>query len=130
MENNMTSIDEKIKQALSEEYNEIIAENDKIDSNPFRQMGHDFKSKMGWMYILVMILSTLFAILMFYSIYQFYYETETKSLIGWAAAIIVFGMVNQFTKMWYWAEMGRNRVIREIKLLELQIANLAEKQKK
>jgi magnesium-transporting ATPase (P-type) len=130
MENNMTSIDEKIKQALSDEYKDIIAENDKIDANPFRQMGVGFSSKMSWMYILVMVFTSLFAIMMFYSIYQFYYETEIKSLIGWGVSIIVFGLVTQISKMWYWSELGRNRVIREIKLLELQIANLAEKQKK
>jgi hypothetical protein len=130
MENDMTSIDEKIKQALSEEYKDIIEENDKIDANPFRQMGVGFSSKMSWMYILVMFFTVLFAIMMFYSIYQFYYETEIKSLIGWGVAIIVFTFVTQISKMWYWSELGRNRVIREIKLLELQIANLAEKQNK
>lgn len=120
----MTSIDDKIKQALNEEYNDLIAENDKIDANPFRQMGVSFKSKMSWMYKLVFVFSVLFAIAMFYSIYQFYHESETKLLIGWAVAIIVFAFVNQMSKFWLWLEMGNNRVIREIKILELQIANL------
>ena len=125
----MTSIDEKIKQALSDEYKDIIEENDKIDANPFRQMGAGFNSKMKWMYILVMLLSVIFAILMFYSVYNFYHETETKSLIGWATAIIVFTLGMQMTKMWYLAELGRNRVIREVKLLELQLAQLIKNQK-
>ena len=130
MENNMTSIDEKIKQALSEEYQDLIAENDKIDANPFRQMGVGFNSKMRWMYIIVMFFTSLFAIMTFYSIYQFYYETEIKSLIGWGVSIIVFALLTQVSKMWYWSELGRNRVIREIKLLELQIASLVEMQNK
>jgi magnesium-transporting ATPase (P-type) len=124
----MTSIDEKIKQALSEEYQEIIKENDKIDANPFKQMSVGFKGKMAWMYILVMVFSTLFALISFYSIYQFYYETEMKSLMGWGITIIVSVLLTQITKMWLWSEMGRNRVIREIKLLELQLAQVVKNQ--
>ena len=125
----MTSIDEKIKQALSEEYNQIIKENDKIDANPFRQMGVGFNSKMRWTYMLVMLFSVLFAILTAYSIYNFYHETEIKSLIGWATAIILFAMGTQISKMWYLSELGRNRIIREVKLLELQLAQLIKNQK-
>ena len=126
----MTSIDEKIKQALSDEYNEIIAENDKIDANPFKQMGASFNTRMRWMYVLVMFFSVAFALFSFYSIYQFYYETETKRLIGWAIAIIVSIFLTQVTKMWFWGELGRNRVIREIKLLELQLAQVIKNQEK
>lgn len=120
----MTSIDEKIKQALNQEYKNILDENDKIDANPFQQMGVGFDSKMGWIYKLVIVFSALFAILMFYSIYQFYHVQEIKPLIGWAVSIIMFGLLTQISKMWYWSELGRNRIIRELKLLELQIANL------
>lgn len=126
----MTSIDEKIKQALSDEYNDIIDANDKIDANPFRQMNEGFQGTMKWMYLLVIVFTTAFAIMMFYSIYSFYYETEIKKLIGWAVAIIVFALVTQVSKMWYWSELGRNRVIREIKLLELQVAQLSKEKYK
>jgi magnesium-transporting ATPase (P-type) len=125
----MTSINEQIKQALSDEYNQIIKENDKIDANPFRQMGAGFNGKMKWMYILVMIITFIFAMLMLYSIYEFYHETEIKSLIGWGISIVVFGLFTQVSKMWYWSELGRNRIIREIKLLELQVAQLINNQK-
>ena len=93
-------------------------------------MGVGFNSKMRWMYIIVMFFTSLFAIMTFYSIYQFNYETEIKSLIGWGVSIIVFALLTQVSKMWYWSELGRNRVIREIKLLELQIASLVEMQNK
>ncbi len=124
----MTSIDDKIKQALSDEYNDLIAENNKIDANPFKQMSDGFKGKMGWMYIGVIIFGIIFTVMSIYSIYSFYHETETKSLIGWGVAIIVTIFLTQITKMWYWSELGRNRVIREIKLLELQVAQVIKNQ--
>lgn len=124
----MTSIDEKIKQALSDEYNDIIAENEKTDANPFKQMIVGFKSKMGWMYMLIVFFSTLSAFFMFYSIYKFYHETDIKTLLGWGVAIVVATMLNQMSKMWYWSELSRNRVIREVKLLELQVAQVLKNQ--
>ena len=126
----MTSIDDKIKQALSNEYRELIAENDKIDANPFRQMSVGLKGKMGWMYIGVIIFGILVTAISIYSIYSFYHETETKSLIGWGVTIIVTVLLTQIMKMWIWSEMGRNRVIREIKLLELQVAQVIKNQEK
>jgi len=125
----MTSIDDKIKQALSDEYQELISENDKIDANPFKQVSVGLKGKMGWMYIGVIILGTLITAMSIYSIYSFYHETEIKSLIGWGVTIIVTILLTQITKMWLWSEMGRNRIIREIKILELQLAQVIKNQK-
>ena len=125
----MTSIDDKIKQALSDEYQELISENDKIDANPFKQVSAGLKGKMGWMYIGVIILGTLITAMSIYSIYSFYHETEIKSLIGWGVTIIVTILLTQITKMWLWSELGRNRIIREIKILELQLAQVIKNQK-
>lgn len=121
------NIDEQIKQALSEEVKDIKHNNDVIDANPFKQMKASFSGQMGWIYILVMLFSTLFAIGMVYCGFQFYYAQETKELIGWGIGIIVLALFTQISKMWYWSEMGHNRVIREVKVLELQIARMNEK---
>ncbi len=121
------NIDEQIKQALSEEVKDIKHNNDVIDANPFKQMKASFSGKMGWIYLLVMLFSTLFAVGMVYCGFQFYYAQETKELIGWGIGIIVLALFTQISKMWYWSEMGHNRVIREVKVLELQIALMNEK---
>lgn len=121
------NIDEQIKQALSEEVKDIKHNNDVIDANPFKQMKASFKSQMGWIYLLVMLFSALFAIGMVYCGFQFYHAQETKELMGWSIGIIVLALFTQISKMWYWSEMGHNRVIREVKVLELQVARLQEK---
>jgi hypothetical protein len=121
------NIDEQIKQALSEEVKDIKHSNDVIDANPFKQMKASFKGKMGWMYLMVIFVTSLFFIGMVYCGVQFYHAVETKSLLGWGIGIIVLALFTQISKMWYWSEMGHNRVIREVKVLELQIAQLHEK---
>ena len=109
------NIDQQIKQALGEEIKDLKHNNDVIDANPFKQMKASFSGKMGWMYLLVIIVTSLFFIGMVYCAYMFYQAQEVKMLLGWGS------------KMWYWTEMGHNRVIREIKILELQVARLDEK---
>ncbi|MCF6319039.1 MAG: hypothetical protein L3J83_07140 [Proteobacteria bacterium] len=126
----MTSIDDKIKQALSNEYQELISEKDKIDANIFKQMAAGFKSKMGWIYISGTILGVLITAMSIYSIYSFYHETEVKSLIGWGVAIIITVLLTQIMKLWIWSEMSSNRVIREVKILELQLAQVLKNQEK
>ncbi len=121
------NIDQQIKQALSDEVKDIKHNNDVIDGNPFKQMKASFSGQMGWMYKMVMLFSVLFAIGMIYCGFQFYHAQETKALIGWGIGIIVLALFTQISKMWYWTEMGHNRVIREVKILELQIAQMSEK---
>ncbi len=121
------NIDEQIKQALNEEINELKHDNRTIDANPFKQMRVSLSGSMGWLYMLMMLLSVLFAVATFYCIYQFYHSQEVKPLIGWAVGIILMTLFTQVCKMWHWNEMGHNRVIREIKVLELQVARLSER---
>ena len=120
------NIDEQIKQALSEEVNQLKSKNDQIDANPFKQMKAGFNGKMSWMYMLVIFITSLFFVGMLYCGYQFYHAEDVKALLGWSIGIIVLALFTQISKMWYWTELGHNRVIREVKLLELQVAQLSE----
>lgn len=124
------NIDEQIKQALNDEINEIRQDHQQIDANPFKQMNASFKGEMGWMYLLVIIVTAIFAIGAFYCAYQFYHAQELKPLMAWSVGIIVLTLLTQISKMWYWSEMGHNRVIREVKVLELQLAQMSEANKK
>ena len=121
------NIDQQIKQALQEQFQDIVEENRKTDANPFKQMKAGFKTNMKWLYMQVMLFSVLFFGFSLYGIYRFYHEQDPKALLGWSIVIIVFTLLTQFAKSWYWSELGRNRVIREVKLLELQVAHLTER---
>jgi hypothetical protein len=120
------NIDQQIKQALSEEFNAVVAENESIDANPFKQMKAGFGGKMKWVYLQVIFFSVVFLGVTAYAIYQFYFEQSVKALIAWGMVIVIFSIMAQMAKIWYWSELGRNRVIREVKLLELQVAHLSD----
>ncbi len=120
------NIDQQIKQALNEDFQQIVKDNESIDANPFKQMQASFSGKMKWIYILVMVFSVMFFVGMVYCAVQFYHTQEIKPLLGWSIGVILLALFTQISKMWYWSELGNNRVIREIKLLELQVAQLSE----
>jgi len=120
------NIDQQIKQALNDEFNQIVSENEHIDANPFKQMKEGFSGKMKWIYIQVVFYSVVFFGVTIFAIFRFYHAQELKSLLAWGITVVVFALMTQMAKMWYWSELGRNRVIREVKLLELQVAQLSE----
>ncbi len=121
------NIDEQIQRALNEEVNHHRDKNEKLNANPFKQMKAGFKGSMKWIYIQVIFFGFVLFIGMVYCAYRFYHEQELKALLGWAIGIIILALFSQIAKMWYWTELGHNRVIREIKILELQIAQMKEK---
>ncbi|WP_154224587.1 DUF6768 family protein [Marinicella rhabdoformis] len=124
------NIDQQIKQALNEEINAFKSNNDQIDANPFKQMKAGFSGKMKWTYVLVICFSTLFAVGMVYCAYQFYLAQAFKPLLAWGIGVVILALFTQISKMWYWTELGHNRVIREVKLLELQVAQLTDQMSK
>jgi hypothetical protein len=46
-------------------------------------------------------------------------------MIAWATCFLWFALWVAMLKMWFWLEMQRFFVTREIKRLELQVANLS-----
>ena len=48
-----------------------------------------------------------------------------RVMLLWAAACVVCMSGVSMMKVWYWMELNKNAVTREIKRLELQIARLA-----
>ena len=119
----MTDIDEKIRAALRAEdrelYDELSGEQSLIE-----QVIASFHSRSRWLIVLVLVYSFVFLGLCVYCAMQFFAATEVKSMIAWACGFCL-GMIGvTVLKVWYWMELHRMSVIREIKRLELQI-NLA-----
>ena len=59
------------------------------------------------------------------SVIRFFRAEEFRDMVMWAAASAFFLSGVSMMKVWYWMELNKNSVTREIKRLELQIARLA-----
>ena len=60
-----------------------------------------------------------------FSAIKFFKAEATNDVVTWASAFIVCMIGVSMLKIWYWMEMQRNILTREIKRVELQIARLA-----
>ena len=88
---------------------------------------HGFRGKMRWatltlwMYALGGTALAIFAAIRFFGADQAWDKVfyATLFLTGWGLVL--------FMKLWYWQILNRNNVLREIKRLELRIADLADR---
>ncbi|MGK0187201.1 MAG: hypothetical protein ACI9R3_002987 [Verrucomicrobiales bacterium] len=119
------SIDKMIADALGDEDR---AEFEALgEPTIFEQIAETFRGRTRWLNGMVVIYSLIFATLFGLSIFRFFHATEVRDLILWASASVLSIIVIGLLKLWYWMELNRVTVLREIKRLELQVARLAAK---
>ena len=89
-------------------------------------IGDMFKGKLRWTTLMVWVYVIAFTILMVITAVMFFGTDagDTKALIMWAAAFITCGLFTAMLKMWFWMAMYRNMLAREVKRLEIRIAEL------
>ena len=94
----------------------------------FRQMLADtFKSQPRWMSVMAWTYILLFTAVMVVAAVQFFDADAVSGQILWATVFLASCMTVMMLKMWFWMIMNRNRVLREVKRLELRIAELTDK---
>jgi hypothetical protein len=112
--------DEDIKKIIEDTYDES-----KEDS--YRSMMRDFFSKkMRWVMINVYAWSFIFLVPIIISVIQFFKTDQTKFQIMYAAIFVCCTLSIGFIKVLAWVMLQRHSVKREIKRLELRIAELNE----
>lgn len=119
----MTNLDQAIREALSAEDAEFLA---KFESeNPVREALGTFNGKWGAMNLFAAIVTFAMFGLFCWCVWQFFHASETRDLIFWAAGSLWAALAVAMLKMYFWMEMNKNVVLREVKRLELQVARLA-----
>lgn len=119
-------IDTLIAETLSREEAEFYAD---LDEPPIlAQVLGVFRARNRWLNVLGMTLSLLFLALGVYSAIRFLSATaEVRDMLRWGAALFFCVTAVWAIKIWYWMELQRNNLTRELKRLELQVAMLADR---
>ena len=123
----MTSIDDRIKEALNAEDRELMARLE--EQGPIGQFVGLFTGKAAGLTIVVLIASLVFVVIGFYAAWRAYNTTDIHAVLMWGGVAWLFLTAQIMVKMWSWMRMEANRTIREIKRVELQMARLLEKSK-
>jgi hypothetical protein len=120
----MTNLDAAIRQALSAEDAAFLAKMEK--ETPIDEVLHAFTGR--WAY-----LNVFAAIITFASFGGFVYcawnltqTVDVRETVLWSAGALMMALFVAMLKMWFWMEMHKNQVLREVKRLELQVARLRQ----
>ncbi len=121
----MNELDDTIRSALKSQ-----AQNGAID--PDReptmrtQIADTFRGRLRWLALLAAFFRVVYLILAVIAAIQFFRVDGTRELIAYATLFLISVLATAFIKLWYWMLLIKNSVIREIKRLELQIAELTQ----
>ncbi|MBB5517865.1 DUF6768 family protein [Amphiplicatus metriothermophilus] len=122
----MTDIDRMIEEALEEEDRALLEKFS--EQNLLAQGLSVYRGRQAW----VAALATVIIFAMFgaavYSAIQFIRAQDALAALRWGGATLLFMIMVAFMKVWFWLRMEANRILREIKRVELQLARMQGKQ--
>ena len=119
----MTEFDDKMKRALRDESDNIWTEVE--EQGLFEQAIGVMRGKQKLLSVMVYIVMTAFFGLMIYSAFRFFDAGTTQMQIAWSVCFLFSHSAIAMLKLWFWMQMDKNSIIREVKRLELQVATLA-----
>jgi cytochrome b561 len=120
----MSNVDNAIQDALSKEDAEFLA---KLQTEPgsLQQIVGIFQGPLNWIYLTLLIAAIVVGAFAVYSGWQFATSTGLRPLFYWGAVTGFCLVVLAVVRIVFFMQINTNRILREIKRLELQVALLA-----
>ena len=122
----MNNIDAKIRRALEATDTDLADEFDG-DQSMMEMVFDTFRGTQKWLTFLSIFWGLVFMAGSVFGIIQLFREQETRELILWGLGVVFCFSAISMMKIWFWMQMNRNSILREIKRVELQVARLAAK---
>jgi len=118
----MDDLDRKIEEALNAEDRAMLDEFG--EQGIFTQWFGVYRGPQAWLFSLVTVVAVVLAAGGFYSLWKLIEIGSGPDAVKWGAAAFILLIMVSFIKVYFWMRMESNRIIREVKRLELQIARL------
>ncbi len=120
----MSDIDRKILEALKAETDTTMKGYER-ELGFFGLMAESFRGRFGWLVIGAVTMQVVMAAAIAYCAIRLYGTDDPAAKLDWLApgiaAFIAFGLL----RIWYFMEINRLSIAREIKRVELQLAAVA-----
>ena len=121
-------LEDALRAELSKEDAELLARFEKEPSAPVQMIGI-FRGPFAALNVMMLIAVLAAVALAFYSGWQVAVLDDVQAMIRWGW-LLAFGFAVLITvRVWFFMELQTNRILRELKLLELQVARLAAREK-
>ena len=119
----MNDLDEQIRAALAEEDAEVLSQFESESSLP-SLLVQLYQGRRRWINLIATVVTFLIFGLQIWCGFKFFGAETTRELVGWATGFLALFLYIVMMKLWFWLEMLRHSVTREVKRLELQVALL------
>jgi hypothetical protein len=117
-------VDAMIREALSQEDAEIW---EALAGGPtvHETVAAVFRGRNRWLTYLAVFATLAFMALGIYCLVRYMGAEDVSQKLDWGGGFLLCLFAVMANKLWYWMEMQRTALSREIKRLELQVAHLA-----
>jgi uncharacterized membrane protein YciS (DUF1049 family) len=119
-------IDVKIREALRQEDAELL-DHFRGDAPIQELLLETFRGRNRWLNVLGVLGTILIMVLMTLVAIQFFHAELVREMIAWATIFLCGFTMIALVKIWFWLELNKNMLTREIKRLELQVATLSRR---
>lgn len=122
----MPDLDKMIEEALDAEERDLLRS---IGEEPgfFRQTFGMFSGPAAWVNVLLMVVQGLVFIAGVWTGWKFFQAGDALTALRWGLPAAVLLLMSLIIKMGMWPTLQTNRVIRELKRVELQIARISSR---
>jgi uncharacterized membrane protein YciS (DUF1049 family) len=91
----------------------------------FRQVMEMFQGSLGWVSFLVLVGTLAFAVFTVVTVVYFFRAESEREMLAWAGGFALGLIAISFGRLWFWLLLHRNAIMREIKRVEWQLAQLS-----
>ena len=120
----MKNINQKILEALKDDT--AAHEFSEEQANVLQLIGQSFKGTFRLTFVVIVTMQLIFAGMAIYCAYHLVNEFDIGLKINWLAGTLSTVVAFAIARIWFFMELNRLSVIREIKRVELQVSLLAE----
>lgn len=122
----MSKLDHAIRQALSDEDAAFLAKFG--EQSPFEEALGTFSGKWGAMNVFAALVTFAMFGIAAYCTWNAFSAAALRETVLWSAGGLLAMLAVAMLKMYFWMEINKNVVLREVKRLELQVARLAARE--
>ena len=121
----MTNIDDRIRGALDDDDRAFLASLDE-GRGMFSQIGDVLSGPLGGWSKLVFAIALVLGVLLVYAGFRFFTAADMEQATWWGIITLAVLLMQGFIKEWFYNRMNMLSVLREVKRLQLQVAELGE----
>jgi hypothetical protein len=119
----MTRLDDKVKAALDADDEAFLRELD-ADRGLFTQVGDTMKGPLGGWAAMAFFMALLLAAFLLFAVWRMFTVEAMQDLVRWTAGAVTAMVALGFVKQWFFERMNFIALLRELKRIELRIAQI------